>query len=153
MCISNTTSCTSWSAFAATKSWTLTTGNGTKRVYAWFRDQKGNVTTPPSSDTIVLDTTAPTNGTVTATPGNTQITLNWAGFTDALSGIAGYKVVFATGRAPSSCSSGTTIYTGTGTTYPHTGLTNGTTYGYRVCAIDKAGNMSTGATTTAKPVP
>ena len=151
MCVSNTAICTSFSAFAATKSWTLTSGSGTKTVNVWFRDQWGNTNPTPYSDTIILDTTAPTNGTVTATPGNTQITLNWTGFTDALSGIDSYKVVYATGSAPSSCSSGTTIYTGSDTSYPHTGLINGTTYGYRVCAIDKAGNMSTGAICSAKP--
>jgi hypothetical protein len=153
MCISNTSSCSSWEPFATTKSWSLTSGNGTKTVYARFRDQWGNVNTTPYSDTIILDTTSPVNGTVTATPGNTQVRLNWQDFTDALSGIDSYKVVYSTKNAPRSCSSGTAIYTGTDTTYPHTGLINGTTYGYRVCAIDKAGNMSSGATATARPVP
>ncbi len=151
MCISNTTTCTLWTTFAATKSWTLTSGNGTKTVYAWFKDKWGNVNVTPYSDTIILDTTAPVNGTVTGTPGNTQVTLNWTGFSDALSGIASYKVVYSTGSAPTSCATGTPIYTGTDTSYPHTGLTNGTTYYYRVCAIDKAGNMSSGAITSAKP--
>jgi hypothetical protein len=153
MCISNTTSCTWWSAFAATKSWNLLSGSGTKTVYVWFRDQWGNVTTPPYTDTIILDTTAPTNGTITATPGNTQVTLNWSGFSDAESGIDSYKVVYAANSAPYSCSSGTAIYTGADTSYPHTGLTNGTTYGYRVCATDKTGNMSSGETAAARPVP
>ncbi len=153
MCISNTTSCTSWITFAATKTWTLTYGNGTKTVNVWFKDKRGNKNATPYSDTIILDTTVPVNGTVTGTAGDTQVILNWSGFSDALSGIASYKVVFATGSAPTSCSTGTTIYTGLNTSYPHTGLINGTTYGYRICAIDKAGNMSTGATTSAKPVP
>ncbi len=153
MCVSNTTTCTAWTAFAGTKSWTLTTGNGTKTVNVWFKDVWGNVNATPYSDTIILDTTAPTNGTVTAAPGNAQVTLNWSGFIDTVSGVASYKVVFATGSAPTSCSTGTAIYSGTNTTYPHTGLTNGTTYYYRVCAIDKAGNMSTGATASAKPGP
>jgi len=152
MCISNTSSCASWEPFATTKSWSLTSGNGTKTVYARFRDQWGNVNTTPS-DTIILDTVAPVNGTVTATPGNTQVRLNWQGFTDALSGIDSYKVVYSTKSAPRSCSSGTAIYTGTDTMYPHTGLTNGTTYYYLVCAIDKAGNMSSGATTSVRPIP
>ncbi|HAM51055.1 MAG TPA: hypothetical protein DCP92_10340 [Nitrospiraceae bacterium] len=153
MCISNTTACTSWTALATTKSWTLTFGDGTKTVNAWFRDVWGNTTATPYSASIILDTTAPTNGTVTATPGNGQVALSWNGFNDAGSGIGSYKVVYAVGSAPYSCSTGTAIYTGTGTAYPHTGLTNGTTYGYRVCAIDNAGNMSTGATASAKPVP
>ena len=151
MCVSNTATCTTFSAFAATKSWILSTGSGTKTVRVWFRDQWGNTTPSPSLDTIILDSTAPTNGTVTATPGNTQVILNWSGFSDALSGIAGYVLRFATGSAPSSCTNGTLLYSGPNTSFPHTGLTNGTTYGYRVCAKDGAGNTSTGATRTAKP--
>ncbi|MEW6419929.1 MAG: fibronectin type III domain-containing protein [Nitrospirota bacterium] len=151
MCISNTTSCSSWTTFASTKSWTLSSGSGTKTVYVWFKDKWGNTNTTPYSDTIILDTTAPVNGTVTATPGNTQVTLNWRGFSDAHSGIASYKVVYSTSSTPYSCSYGSQIYNGAGTTYTHTGLTNGKTYYYRVCAIDKAGNMSTGSTTTVKP--
>ena len=87
MCISNTATCTTWTAFATTKSWTLTTGNGTKTVNVWFRDVWGNVNDVPYSDTILLDTIAPTNGTVTATPGDAQVTLDWTGFTDTGSGI------------------------------------------------------------------
>ena len=153
MCISNTETCAKWTALAATKSWTLTTGDGTKTVNVWFQDMWGNETATPYSDTIILDTVAPTNGTLTATPGNAEVMLGWTGFTDTGSTIESYKVVYAIGSAPTSCSSGTMIYSGTNTTYPHTGLTNGTTYYYRVCAIDKAENMSTGATASAKPIP
>jgi len=90
---------------------------------------------------------------VAATPGDTQVALNWSGFSDAHSGVGSYVVRFAMGSAPSSCTSGTAVpgYDGTSTTYTHTGLINGTTYGYRVCAIDMAGNTSSGATATAKP--
>lgn len=86
-------------------------------------------------------------------PGNTQVTLNWSGFTDTVSGKGGYKVVYSTGSFPYSCSSGTPVpgYDGTSASYTHTGLTNGKTYYYRICAIDKAGNISTGATASAKP--
>jgi hypothetical protein len=153
MCISNTATCKKWTVFAAIKNWTLTKGNGTKTVNVWFKDVWGNATPTPYSGTIILDTIAPTNGTVTATPGDAQVTLDWTGFTDAGSGIGSYKVVYATGSAPKSCSSGTAIYSGTNTTYPHTGLINGTTYYYRVCAIDKAENISKGATANAKPIP
>ena len=153
MCISNTTTCSAWTSFTATKNWRLAYGSGIKTVYVWFRDRWGNVNPAPYSDTIIIDTTPPSNGTVTGTPGDTQVTLNWSGFSDALSGIGSYKVVYATGSsAPYFCSSGTAIYTGTDTSFIHTGRTNGTTYSYRVCAIDKAGNMSSGATRSVKPV-
>jgi len=151
MCLSNTSSCTTWQAFAATKIWSLNTTNGTKTVYVRFRDEWGNSNTVPYSGSIVLDSVTPTNGTVTATPGNTQTTLSWTSFKDAVTGIAGYKVVYATGTFPTTCSVGTALYTGTGTSYTHTGLTNGTAYYYRVCATDIAGNTSTGARTSAIP--
>ena len=153
MCISNTTTCSNWTAFAATKAWTLLTGNGTKTVYVWFRDTWLNRTpvATPYTDTIGLDVTLPINGTMTATAGVGKITLNWSGFTDALSGIDGYKVVYATGAAPASCSAGTALYNSTGTSYIHTTPVKQIYY-YRVCARDKAGNMSTGITKSAKPL-
>jgi len=151
MCISNTMTCTTWAAFATTKSWTLAAGNGTKTVNVSFKNVWGNVNDTPYSDTIILDTLAPMNGTVTATPGDGQVTLDWMGFTDAGSGIGNYKVVFSKMSAPASCSEGKQIYKGSDMTYMHTGLTSGTTYYYRVCAIDEAGNISTGKTAKAKP--
>jgi len=154
MCISNTKSCTAWTDFAATKAWKLPTGNGVKRVYARFRDAWGNTTpaTTPYVDSIVFDTAAPVNGTLRAVPGPGTITLTWGSFTDGVSGIAGYKVVYALGRPPASCAVGTAVpgYDGVSRRYVHPGL-NRVTYGYRVCALDWAGNRSTGVTRTAVP--
>jgi len=42
-----------WQAYATSKSWTLTSGDGTKTVYARFSDVAGNVSTP-YSDSIEL---------------------------------------------------------------------------------------------------
>ena len=52
----------------------------------------------------------------------------------------------------SAACNGTPLYTGSATSFSHSGLTNGTTYYYRVCVSDKAGNTATGATATATPV-
>lgn len=62
MCISNISSCSSWEAFAASKPWSLPTGDEIKTVYAWFKDSAGNSTSSsnPYSDQIILDTTTPT---------------------------------------------------------------------------------------------
>jgi hypothetical protein len=49
-----------WEAFASTKSWTLSSDEGTKTVYAKFRDAAGNESEPASA-TIALDTTPPSN--------------------------------------------------------------------------------------------
>jgi hypothetical protein len=52
--------------------WTLSAGDGTKTVYAQWRDSAGNWSTP-ISDTIDLDATAPT-GTVTINGGDPETT-------------------------------------------------------------------------------
>ncbi len=45
--------------YRSSKSWTLSSGDGTKTVYAKFSDSSGNWTTSEIKDTIILDTTAP----------------------------------------------------------------------------------------------
>jgi hypothetical protein len=152
MCVSNTASCSSFIAFAPTKTWVLASGDGTKTVYVSLKDAAGNVT--KVSDTIVRDAKLPVNPVLTATAGNTKIDLSWTEGSDAASGIASYKVVFTTGAAaPSNCNAGMVVYSGTSRTASQTSLVNGLQYSYRVCAIDAAGNMSTGATASARPAP
>ncbi len=61
----------SWETYAASKAWTLTSGDGVKTVYAKFKDAAGNISTA-ISDTITLavsliPTPAP-NATPTPTP-------------------------------------------------------------------------------------
>lgn len=156
MCISNTATCNSWTEFAATKRWTLRVGSGTKTVNVWFRDKRGNTSATPVSDTIQMDTTKPTNGTVTVAPGDAQLAMSWDGFDDGTgSGVTSYRAVFQVGSAPLSCTSGKPVpgYEGAAETLVHTGLVNGKAYGYRVCARDAAGNLSLGATGTGIPVP
>ncbi len=68
--------------------------------------------------TVASDTTAPTDGTLSATGGNQQVSLSWSGFSDS-GGIDYYKLVYSTSSTPSSCSSGTQIYLGAGTSYTH----------------------------------
>ncbi|BEH09276.1 hypothetical protein GSUET_08880 [Geobacter sulfurreducens subsp. ethanolicus] len=73
---------TNWSTaetYTTTKSWTLAAGVGTKTVYAKYKDSAGNWSTAVS-DTIILETTAPTgtisiNGGATTTS-TTSVTLN-----------------------------------------------------------------------------
>lgn len=82
-------SAASWEPYATSKSFTLSSLDGTKTVYVKFRDTAGNESAS-ASDTIVYDATAP-SGSVSIDAGNTyatssSVTLNIAG-TDATSGV------------------------------------------------------------------
>ena len=118
------------------------------------------------------DGNKPSDGTVTPTAGNSSNDLSWSethvydqldslNYSDDLSGVDYYSIVFntGTGSPPVDCSgTSTTIYsvvdsiTTTNTyTYTHGSLSNGTQYNYRICATDTAGNISDGVTASATP--
>jgi hypothetical protein len=48
-----------WEPYLDSKAWTLSDGDGTKEVFARLKDEAGNISTV--SDSILLDTTAPTS--------------------------------------------------------------------------------------------
>ncbi|MGD0844232.1 MAG: hypothetical protein ABSA06_07660 [Geobacteraceae bacterium] len=144
----NGTTWTPWAAFTQTKAFTLPSGNGKKTVYVRFKDGTAAVSTVYSAN-IILDAAPPANGTITATQvSGSMVNLTWQGFSDAISGIASYKLVSSTSRYPA-CSASPS-YSGLATSYSDSGLVTGNTYYYRVCAVDNTGNISTGATATRK---
>ena len=154
MCIGELATCTAFVPFATTMAYTLAAGDRVRPISVWYRDAHGNVSAPVTAS-IILDATAPTAGIVVGVPSSGQVLLAWSGATDAMTGIVGYKLVALAGPTlpAAACTTGTVIYTGAATSYVHTGLVNGATWAYRVCALDAAGNTSAGATTTAAAVP
>jgi chitodextrinase len=104
------------------------------------RDLAGNVSAgvsgPPAADT-----TAPSGPTtlVAGTPSASAVPLSWDKASDNV-GVTGYRIY----------RSGTLVTTVTGLSYTDTGLLAGTTYQYKVTAVDAAGNESApGAVTSA----
>jgi hypothetical protein len=129
-------------AYATTASWTLTKGAGTKTVFAQFKDAAGNWSAA-ATDTIVLDTTAPTVTNRTAT----NLTRNSATITWTTNEPADSQVEY-----------GPTKRYGVTTTLdsnlvlshsvPISGLNPSTLYHYRVRSRDAAGNLTVSADST-----
>ena len=113
-----------WETYATTKSWTLTSGEGTKTVYARYRDSALNVSTAVS-DTITLSASGTTTGTTTTTtlPAGCN-----AG--DLFSGTTGAACVATTTTTttttlPAGCSTGDLFSATTGTACVATTTTSG----------------------------
>src|SRR3989338_2411973 len=69
-------SVTSTTSYNANVNWTLSSGNGTKTVYVWFKDAVGNISSSASA-TITLnqtDTTAPTSPSISINSGSSSTT-------------------------------------------------------------------------------
>jgi hypothetical protein len=140
---------TAWTtrSYAASQAWTLPATNGTRTVYAKWKDALGNWSAV-KTDTIVLDTAAPTASSpsrsllagTAISGGSVRIRLGWTA-SDTTSGVARYELQQSTdGGAWSSIS--TTL---TSPTLDRS-LTTQHRYTFRVRAIDKAGNTGAWAT-------
>ena len=94
-----------------------------------------------------IDGTPPYTGTLAAAPGPARISLSWTGFSDPTSGLAverHLQLVFSTSAYPAArCTNGTPLFVGTARQFVHQNLVSGTRHYYRLCAFDKAGNVST----------
>lgn len=131
---------------------TCTAGNACTR-YVRYRstDNVGNIeTTKTSTNVINIDMANP--GEVTGfagVAGNNTVALSWnANASDTGSGLDTtntYKVVRGTTLPADYCGAGTVVYTGNGTSHPENTAANGTTYYYKLCTLDNAGNYSAGS--------
>ncbi len=152
MCVSATSTCSSWQALQSTMSWSLPTVQGNHELYLWYRNAVGQ-TSAPAVAAIGYDIEAPSLPIVTSSTSSGAVALSWSGVTDNLSGVAENIVVMVEGaRPPSRCTLGTEIYRGADTSASATGLTDGTAYSFRVCSVDAAGNISTGGAAVAMPL-
>jgi large repetitive protein len=116
----------------------------TYRVDAY--DAVGNESQPSAEVSATSpDRTAPSAPTgLAATAGDRRVALDWANNTEA--DPAGYRVYRK--NADGSWSLVTTV---TASAYTHPGLTNGTTYTYRVTADDTSGNESVPSARSLRP--
>jgi hypothetical protein len=137
--------------------WTLTAGEGTKTVYAQWRDSAGNWSAV-DNDTITFDTSAPdtTPPNAPGAPkhtlggpltGGIPVRLTWTAGSDPAtspnSGVAGYRIQQSVNGGAFATIANTT---GAGTTLDLMLSNTSKTYRYRVATRDKSGNHSTNAT-------
>jgi len=118
--------------------------NGTTYYYVVVstNTNSGSNNSAEVNATPVAPPTAPTG--LTATPGNTTVTLNWS----SVSGAATYNVL----RSTTSGSGYATVASALGnTTYADTGLTNGSTYYYVVSATNAGGTSPNSVEVSAIP--
>lgn len=128
-------------AYATSKAWTLTTGDGEKTVYASFKDPTGNWSNA-AADTITLDATNPTISAVSASNiTQTAATITWTTDENANSTVE-YGLTTSYGQTASD----TPLVTNH--TIGLTGLSDSTTYHYRVKSTDAAGNQATSSDAT-----
>jgi hypothetical protein len=131
--------------WATSYPWTVTSGDGNKTVYARFYNSSGQYGAI-ATDTIVLDTVAPSTPTnfvksATTTSGaNTTITFTWSAVTDSAPG--GYRVyrrlITSTGSYSLVCDTSSTTCSDT---HKKTD-----TYEYYIVTYDLATNVSAGST-------
>src|SRR5262245_20478055 len=105
---------------------------------------------------VAADTSAPSDptGLTASAAGTSQVGLNWGPSTDNV-GVAGYRVERCQGAG---CTNFAEIAAPTATSFTDTPLSPGTTYRYRVRAVDPSGNFSgystnAEATTATAPPP
>lgn len=155
-CIDTINACSPMTSYTDVVSVSCGSGNVcTQYIRYYAQDNVVNISSIYSKR-IRQDKQVPTDGTLSATPGNENILLSWTAASDGSgSGLATtntYKLVFSTSDYPdANCSSGSQIYLGTDISYPHTGLTNDIPYYYRVCAFDAVNNVSVGVTASGTP--
>jgi hypothetical protein len=117
--------------------------DGNKAVYIKVKDAAGNWSNVVSTN-VLYDNTAPSTPTnLTAVGNNAEVYLSWtAPGADNLSGNAGYQIFQGDTLKTTTTSTSATV----------TGLTNGTSYTFKVRTYDNAGNES-GDSGTASATP
>ncbi len=125
----------------------LTEGEHTFRV--WARDGLGNEDATPAEFVFVVDQTPPGAPTVSLTPADRRLLLQWSGSTDA-NGVAGYNV-YISGQAgidPATCNcrwNASLLPAPPSFPVRVRNLENGKLYYVVVTAVDVAGNESGGS--------
>jgi hypothetical protein len=106
-----------------------------------------NSTATTTTTTTTTTATVPSSPTISATAGDTQVTLSWP----AVSGATSYNVYWGTSSGVTTASGNEVV--SVNSPYTHTGLSNGTTYYYIVTAVNSVGESTASPEVSATPNP
>lgn len=153
MCISRQAEfCENWESLQSEKAYLLENIQGEQSVYVRFKNDLGRISSEASMDRIIFDSIAPKISRISKKTGRKAIKFFWKDAIEQGSGIAGYKLVYRIGRKlPAKACSDSTSATILGANEAIArGLSSQTLYSFRLCAVDKAGNITPGKAWRAK---
>jgi hypothetical protein len=135
-----------WESFSLTKSWTITSGDGTKTVYFTIKDNAGLISNTYSNSTL-LDTNIPSIGGPLRDPSDdvqpNQLVKISANVTDSGSGLKSVRLAYFTNRSAIGLELSMTLNQ-TGGLYESIilGQEASTLLKYQITAYDNAGNIA-----------
>jgi hypothetical protein len=147
-----------WEPLAPNKNWVLDGGDERGNCFVWsqFKGSAGILSGVRGAQ-IMLDTSPPFDGVLTATGGDRQVTLSWSGFNDEVSRIKTFRLYCSTKPTIPDLNRYTLIYQSLDNSFVHQNLKKGNTYYYWIVAEDEVGHTSAGvraqATTKGIPLP
>jgi hypothetical protein len=138
-----------WEDYKIQRNWTLSEGDGEKKVFVKYRSLAGGVS-QVVLDSIILDMTPPLNvSNLEAKALDNKIDLDWQNPADQ-----DFKEVWVLRSEtfyPSYSFEGVLVYKGQDNHFSDQGVRNGIRYYYTVFSSDRAGNFSSGAVISKVP--
>ncbi|MFA5248636.1 MAG: choice-of-anchor Q domain-containing protein, partial [Patescibacteria group bacterium] len=116
--------------------------DGVKTLYAWVKDAYNNISTSLVSDTVTIDSTAPTISAIASTTDTTTATITFTTNENATSSVS-YGLTTSYNLASSS-----DILASTTHTINLSGLNSGSTYHFKIFSTDTYGNTSSSSDNT-----
>jgi hypothetical protein len=135
-----------WRLYGEPSWWRSSTASDRVAVKAWLTDNVGNISGPFEASGR-LDADRPTDPVLSGGVQGADVALSWTASTDGSSGVAGYVIVEDPSEGATYCSAGTSLGEAVDAVrFVVRAPPPGRSHRYRVCAYDRVGFRSKGAT-------
>lgn len=143
--------CRRWTAHRTKGTWRAPVAAGTLAPRLWLRDAQGTAI-GTAATTITIDSLAPERGQATATPTTGGLTVAWADFSDADTGLVAHRISVGTGTSAPACSSEAAQRVLLPTATLRVEGLAAVQHTVKVCGEDALGNLSSPVTLRAVPL-